>query len=115
MGIGNNGSYNPQYIPKRLKIISKVIGKDLNDIFNYTFLDNQNKAGIEVMRYDLNGSGFCSYDMWMPFNYNGLELHPRYEGKVFNFMMAKEPFFKPYMHDKTLFWVVGNEPTFIPM
>jgi hypothetical protein len=114
MGIGNNGSYHPDYIPRRLKIISKVINENLNDKFNYTFLDNQNKDGIEVIRYDLNGSGFCSYDMWMPFNYSGIELHPRYEGKVFNFMKAKEPFFKPYMNEKTLFWVVGNEPTYIP-
>jgi hypothetical protein len=114
MGIGNNGSYHPDYIGKRLNIISKVIGKDLNKEFNYTFLSDTNKAGIDLIRYDLNGSGFCSYDMWMPYNYSGLELHPRYEGKVFNFMKSKEPFFKSYMNEKTLFWVVGNEPTFIP-
>ena len=114
MGIGNNGSYHLDYIPKRLKIISNVLGVDLNKEFDYTFLNERNEGGIKVLRYDINGSGFCTYDMWMPFNYNGLELHPRYEGKVFNFMKAKEPFFKPYMHEKTLFWVVGNEPTYIP-
>jgi hypothetical protein len=114
MGIGNNGSYHLDYIPRRLKIISSVIGIDLNDCFDYTFLKDRNEKGISVLHYNLNGSGFCSYESWMPFNYDGIELHPRYEGKVFNFMKAKEPFFKPYMNEKTLFWVVGNEPTYIP-
>lgn len=114
MGIGNNGSYHLDYIPRRLKIISGVLGKDLNNTFDYTFFKDRNKAGIEVIHHNLNGSGFCTYECWMPFSYSGIELHPRYEGKVFNYMKSKPNEFEKYMNDKTLFWVVGNEPTYIP-
>ena len=114
MGIGNNGSYHLDYIPRRLKIIGNVLGVDLNDKFDYTFFKGGNGKGIEVLHHNLNGSGFCTYECWMPFNYKGIDLHPRYEGKVFNYMNANKEKFDKYMNEKTLFWVVGNEPTYIP-
>jgi 1-aminocyclopropane-1-carboxylate deaminase/D-cysteine desulfhydrase-like pyridoxal-dependent ACC family enzyme len=112
IGIGNNGSFNLQYIPKRLAIISKVIGIDLNKEFNYPFSKNTNQ-GIEVLHFNPNGEGFCTYQDLMPFDYFGLVLHPRYEGKCFNYMAANKEKFAKYWNKNTLFWVVGNEPTYV--
>lgn len=109
MGIGNNGSYNLKYIPNRLKIISKVIGKNLNSAFSYTMFNDKN-TGINLIHHDINGTGFCSYGDWMPFNFGGIDLHPRYEGKVWNFMKQSPDKFDKYLNKNTLFWVVGNEP-----
>lgn len=111
MGIGNNGSKNLKYIPQRLGIISKVIGKNLNDSFSFPFLPND---GFNIIHYNPNGEGFCTYDDWMPYDYHGLALHPRYEGKCFNYIDQNRGKFDKYLRDDTLFWVVGNEPTYIP-
>ena len=109
MGIGNNGSFNIKYIPDRLKIISKVVGKNLNASFRYTMFNDSN-PGIELIHHDINGTGYCTYSDWMPFNFGGIDLHPRYEGKVWNFMNENPDKFSQYLNNKTLFWVVGNEP-----
>lgn len=113
MGIGNNGSNNLQYIYKRLEIIGKVIGNNIKDKFNFTFLEKTNPNGIEVLHFNPNGEKFCTYDDWMPFNYHGVELHPRYEGKCFNYMEKNKDKFTNYWNNTTLFWVVGNEPKWI--
>jgi hypothetical protein len=109
MGIGNNGSFNIKYIPDRLKIISKVVGKNLNASFRYTMFNDSN-PGIELIHHDINGTGYCTYSDWMPFNFGGIDLHPRYEGKVWNFMTENPDKFSQYLNNRTLFWVVGNEP-----
>ncbi len=105
MGIGNNGSYNLKYIPNRLSIISKVIGQNINDIFDWSLIGGS--AG------NLNGTDFCKYDDWMPYTLNDIEFHPRYEGKIFNYMQQNEQYFNAYFNPKTLFWIVGNEPKFV--
>lgn len=114
IGIGNNGSKNLKYIPNRLATIGRVIGKDINKEFNFTCIDGFASSGIEVVHFNPNGEGFCTYADWMPFEYFGLNLHPRYEGKCFNYMNQNKQKFTKYMGKNTLFWVVGNEPTFIP-
>lgn len=112
MGIGNNGSFDIKYIPRRLKVISSVVGKDLNKAFQYTMLGDTN-TGIKLHHYDLNGSGYCSYSDWLPYDSDGLELHPRYEGKVRNFIADNPQKFDKFWNEKTLFWVVGNEPRYV--
>ena len=113
IGIGNNGSKNLNYIPKRLTIIGKVIGQDINKNFDYCWLPSPKSEAIKVAHFNPNGEGFCKYEDWMPFDYSGLQLHPRYEGKCFNYMEANKEKFAKYWNKNTLFWVVGNEPTYI--
>lgn len=102
MGIGNNGSKDINYVWRRLEGISKVINKPelckLKDRYLFE-------------RFDLEGEGFCTYADTMPYNYKGLKFHPRYEGKIFNYMMKNLGIFKQYLNEKTLFWIVGSEPT----
>jgi 1-aminocyclopropane-1-carboxylate deaminase/D-cysteine desulfhydrase-like pyridoxal-dependent ACC family enzyme len=97
-GIGNTGSKDISYINKRLGIIDT----EAKDYF---------ENNINVDYYNLNGEGFCKYEDLMPFNYHGLELHPRYEGKIFNYFLAKG-LQHLYNKDNTMFWVVGSEPKF---
>jgi hypothetical protein len=46
----------------------------------------------------------------MPFSHNGLTFHPRYEGKCGNYIKDNLAAFRPYINEKTLFWIVGSEP-----
>lgn len=114
IGIGNNGSNNLKYIPNRLATIGGVIGKDINSTFNFSFIDGFASDGVDVVHFNPNAEGFCKYADLMPYEYNGLKLHPRYEGKCFFYMYKNKQKFLEYRHPNTLFWVVGNEPTFIP-
>lgn len=112
MGIGNNGSFNLSYIPKRLKIIENVIGKPIVSQFDWSFIGGSS-GGLKVEHHNLNGSGFCSYSDWLPYSFDGIEMHPRYEGKIWNYMQQNESDFKQYFTPKTLFWIVGNEPKWV--
>lgn len=111
MGIGNNGSKNLKYIPHRLELISRVIGKPVNKAFNYKFLNTSNPSGIDVLHFNPNGEGYCTYDDWMPYEIDGVQLHPRYEGKCLNYIKSYPEKFVNYWNENTLFWIVGNEPT----
>ena len=109
MGIGNNGSNNLDYIPRRLSIISAVKKLKLTELFRF---DNES-GKYNIFHYNLNGSGYCSYSDLMPYNHSGLEFHPRYEGKCMNYINDNKEMFSHFWTEKTLFWVVGNEPTWV--
>lgn len=113
MGIGNNGSFNLKYIPKRLKIISQVIWSDVLEIFDFTWLGYGKSSGIKIIHENLNGSGFCEYSDWMPYDVGDIKFHPRYEGKCMNYLHQNMSRFKPFWNEKTLFWIVGNEPKWV--
>lgn len=112
MGIGNNGSYHMDYIPHRLKIIERVIGSPVVSKYDWTFI-NGSSGPIQIEHHNLNGSGFCSYDDWMPYVVDDIEMHPRYEGKIFNYMKQNRVKFEQYFTEKSLFWIVGNEPKWV--
>ena len=112
MGIGNNGSKNLKYIPKRLEIIGKVIDKNLNQYFDWRFIGG-NPGCYEMEYFNLNGSGFCQYSDWFEEGYHGIKFHPRYEGKLWRYIQGNMEIFKPYFNDKTLFWIVGNVPEYV--
>jgi hypothetical protein len=107
LGIGNYGSKDPDFIRRRLDLI------EAPDVFSWPwateglpFGDTEDK--IEVEHYDLNGSGFCAYSDLMPYTYNGVVMHPRYEGKCFNYLEQNQHIFAQYFNDKTMFWIVGG-------
>lgn len=62
----------------------------------------------EVIIHDSHGEGFASYTDLMPYNFAGIELHPRYEGKVMSYIEKNCP---EILTEKSLFWIVGSEPT----
>jgi len=117
MGIGNNGSKNLGYIPKRLGTISDVIGLKINSKFDMTSIGFGTPSGSEpkmkIHHFNLNGSGFCRYEDLMPYKISSIEFHPRYEGKCINYIMANRDKFAQFWNEKTLFWIVGNEPKWV--
>jgi len=111
MGIGNYGSKDPDFIRRRLSLI------EAGDVFNWPWAtDSTLPLGpdtdkIDVHHYDLNGSGYCAYSDQMPFNFFGVELHPRYEGKIFNYLNDDWPKFGHLFNNSTCFWIVGGPVT----
>lgn len=118
-GIGNNGSYNLQYIPHRLETIGRVINRNINSNFDFStfsdsadilsFLEEKND-GVKVELFNLNAMGYCEYSDMMPYRWGNIDFHPRYEGKIMNWIEENPEEMKPYWNDKSLFWIVGNEP-----
>lgn len=92
MGIGNVGSKDIGFIHRRLALMSA------------SFYDRFN-----LIHYNLNGSGYCKYEDLRPACYNGIQFHPRYEGKCINYLFEYHP---EHFNDNTLFWIVGSEPKF---
>lgn len=105
MGIGNNGSNNLNYIPNRLRMMTEMGESDLSAPFGF----NGRSAKYEIEYHNLNGSGYCKYEDLMEFNYEGLEFHPRYEGKIMNYIMDNFDKFRSVWNDKTMFWIVGGK------
>lgn len=113
-GIGSYGSKEPSYIIKRLSIIEKIYGKNINNLFNYDFVnekENNKESTYNVKYYNLNGIGFCKYSDLMNYEYNGIIFHPRYEGKIFKYIEINKNIFLPYLNKNTCFWIIGSECT----
>lgn len=89
MGIGNVGSNDLDFIFRRLALMGVKL-----------------REHIEIVHYNLNGTGFCKYEDLMPFIYEGIHFHPRYEGKCIKYLYERH---KEHFNNKTLFWIVGSE------
>jgi 1-aminocyclopropane-1-carboxylate deaminase/D-cysteine desulfhydrase-like pyridoxal-dependent ACC family enzyme len=60
--------------------------------------------------YDLHGTGWVDYQDEMPFEWEGIELHPTYEGKVMSYLADSDQLRPLLYEDTTLFWIVGSKP-----
>jgi hypothetical protein len=104
-----------RFPPKSLKkIILMHINKNLAK-HEKEMLERLKACGVEALPYqfethDVFANDYTNYEKLMPFTYHGLQCHSRYEGKCFSFMRDHPADFRPYMNDKTLFWIVGSEP-----
>jgi len=63
-----------------------------------------------IETYDVFANGYTNYEKLMPFTYKILVTHPRYEEKCWNYIIDNPTVFRPYLNDRTLFWIVGSEP-----
>lgn len=57
--------------------------------------------------HDLTGIGFTSYEKTMDYTYEGVVMHPRYEGKIFCYLQETGKL-KKFQDERTLFWIVGG-------
>jgi len=111
-GIGNYGSKDPDFIRRRLELIDWAPGLPSNYVFPFkkdgvlSFTSDASPYIIE--HHDINGSGFCQYSDLMPYTHESIEFHPRYEGKIWNYMKKYPKKFEQYMNPKTMFWIVGG-------
>ena len=83
---------------ERMDIIREVTGIQLD--LPYKFVE-----------HPLVDEGFCEYSDMMPFGIGEIEFHPRYEGKILNYMKQNTEKFRPLLNDKSLFWIIGSMPT----
>jgi hypothetical protein len=108
-----------RYPPKNLKkIILMHINKNLAK-HEEEMCERLKACGVSELRYqfethDVFANDYTNYEKLMPFSYQGQTFHPRYEGKCMNFIKENLNVFRPYMNDKTLFWIVGSEPKSCP-
>ena len=65
-----------------------------------------------VVFFDTYGTRWCTYDDLIPFSFDDIVLHPRYEGKVATYAFR---YLTDYIDEHTLFWIVGSEPSIEPM
>jgi hypothetical protein len=104
-----------RYPPKSLKrIILMHINKNLEkhekEMWERLKACGVHKNGYDITTFDVFANGYTNYEKLMPFTYHGLRCHSRYEGKCMNFIRDNPSAFRPYLNDKTLFWIVGSEP-----
>ena len=104
-----------RYPPKRLKtIILMHINKNLaqheKEMWERLKVCGVQRNGYEVKTYDVFADGYTNYEKMIPFSYHGIAFHPRYEGKCLSYIRDNPTEFRPYINDRTLFWIVGSEP-----
>lgn len=121
MGIGSYGSSDPAYIQRRLNLIGGVVGQNMDELFRYDFNLELGKdpTPYEVVHHNVNGGcgrcekckdGYVTYNDLMPYTFQDIEFHPRYEAKMIHFMKDHLPTFRQYFNEKSLFWIVGSKP-----
>jgi hypothetical protein len=69
-----------------------------------------NSLPYEIETHDVFANEYTDYASLMPFSYGALKFHGRYEGKVWNYIKDNLETFRPYINEKSLFWIVGAEP-----
>jgi hypothetical protein len=104
-----------RYPPKSLKKIflmniNKNLEKHEKEMYERLKACGVREIGYEIKTYDVFANGYTNYEKLMPFAHNGLQLHSRYEGKCWNYIKDNLSVFRPYINDRTLFWIVGSEP-----
>lgn len=104
-----------RYPPMRLKTIilmniNKNLGKHEEEMWERLKACGVSRNDYDVKTYDVFANGYTNYEKLMPFSYSGIVFHSRYEGKCLNFVKDHPTDFRPYINDRTLFWIVGSEP-----
>jgi len=90
--------------------INKNLEKHEKEMWERLKACGVHKIGYDIKTYDVFANGYTNYEKLMSFSHNGLAFHPRYEGKCWNYIKDNPKVFRPYLNDRTLFWIVGSEP-----
>jgi 1-aminocyclopropane-1-carboxylate deaminase/D-cysteine desulfhydrase-like pyridoxal-dependent ACC family enzyme len=104
-----------RFPPKNLKKIilmhiNKNLAKHEKEMWQRLKACGVGALPYQLETHDVFANDYTTYEKLMPFTYKHLVTHPRYEGKCWNFITDNPTAFRPYMNDKTLFWIVGSEP-----
>lgn len=62
---------------------------------------------FKIKWYSLHDTKFAAYSDHMPETFDGIQLHPVYEGKMVRWLKSNGGF---PTDNKTLFWIVGGQP-----
>ncbi len=115
-----------EWMEERLLLVQRQSGVDIAGLFHRKYPEhpelaarfNQDGGSLAyALHYlDLHTTGFATWETLMPASYEGVHLHPSYEGKLMTFMRARPDLFDVYVKSgRTLFWVVGSAPSWGPM
>ena len=63
---------------------------------------------FKLHHYDLHTTNWVRYNDLMPNSFGDIELHPRYEGKVLEYMKTVLPHL---INEESLFWIIGSKPS----
>lgn len=113
------------WFEERLRVLEAVSGLAIAGLFRREYEHHPGlaaqygqdpKAPYRLVHFDLHASGFATYQDEMPGTYQGIALHPTYEGKMLAYMRAHASRFRPLLPPhRTLFWIVGSAPTWAAM
>lgn len=106
----------------RLRQLERTSGTPIASLFSRRYLHHPELATkygeesggplkYDLLHYDLHASKYASYQDEMPASYEGIDLHPTYEGKMLTYMRERPDHFADLVEGgKALFWIVGGEP-----
>lgn len=112
------------YFEERLRFIEQQTGIRLAGLFTRSYPHHpvlqqrwQTRAPgrYRLEHYDLHGTGWATYQDEMPDSWDGVALHPTYEGKMLRYIRQRTELYQTLTTGTTLFWIVGSEPKLEPM
>ena len=119
IGIGPN---RLDWLQERLRAFERATGKELRRKFIWSYPGDPERAarhngpdhpirGIRVTHYDLHTTAFARYEDRVPWQLDGLDFHPTYEGKAFAYMATHREQFGWWWFPSgdAVFWIVGAE------
>ncbi len=132
MGIGAMGSSNPAGVYDRLKVIEDALGPSyagqIRGMYRPRFIHDYGKepqglrytsGALDLIHVNVNNGcgacprcagGFTRYADMLPYTWGGVAMHPRYEGKCWNFLDAHPSLRRQILgRGPTAFWIVGGE------
>jgi 1-aminocyclopropane-1-carboxylate deaminase/D-cysteine desulfhydrase-like pyridoxal-dependent ACC family enzyme len=117
------GPSRVEWIERRLEKIERALDMRIRELFFREYppeyqrvADTANLVSQKAyrLRYeDLHGTGIVTYQQEVPYEYEGIEFHPTYEGKVMRHMSRHHP---DWMRNlESCLWIVGSRPTWAAM
>jgi hypothetical protein len=112
------------WIDERLEKIERWLGMRIRALFYRHYPDEYRRYAdtanliVDVNSYhlhyeDLHGTGQVSYQDEVPWEYEGIDFHPTYEGKVMRHLNQHHP--DLMRNGDSCFWIVGSRPTWAAM
>jgi hypothetical protein len=128
IGIGPN---RIKWMQDRLELIKSTDPEKFKDLMNFEkhYRDNPELSGdveigtkklwgssspivtdpkFKLFHYDLHTTNWVKYSDLIPNQFDGIELHPRYEGKVLEYLKQNIP---ELINEESLFWIIGSKPS----
>jgi 1-aminocyclopropane-1-carboxylate deaminase/D-cysteine desulfhydrase-like pyridoxal-dependent ACC family enzyme len=99
-----------KFINARLKLIkevSKVNTLNLNHEFGEEFETDPDLRAYSIKYIDIHSIPKYDYQNEVKFEYEGIEFHPTYEGKILDYLITDMP---ELINPKTMLWIVGGKP-----
>lgn len=112
------------WLNRRLAALETATGSPIGSLFRRRYhehpdLEERDNAAVPadapylLEHWDLHSTGFASYGDRKPFQLDGIDFHPTYEGKALAFMVHRPRDFAWWWlpQGDSAFWIVGSRPT----